>query len=65
MLGSIVLFSGLQLMILGVVGEYLGRMYLGHTRTPQYIVRYTTRNPPRDAFGAWRMPRPRIGRPRR
>jgi glycosyltransferase involved in cell wall biosynthesis len=43
-LGSIVLFSGLQLMILGVVGEYLGRLYLGHTRTPQYIVRYATRN---------------------
>jgi hypothetical protein len=45
-LGSIVLFSGLQLMILGVVGEYLGRLYLGHTRTPQYIVRYSTRNRP-------------------
>jgi len=43
-LGSIVLFSGIQLMILGVVGEYLGRMYLGHTRTPQYIVRYVTQN---------------------
>ena len=43
-LGSIVLFSGIQLMILGVVGEYLGRLYLGHTRTPQYIVRYVTQN---------------------
>lgn len=41
-LGSIVLFAGIQLMILGVVGEYLGRLYLGHTGTPQYIVRYTT-----------------------
>ena len=51
-LGSIVLFSGLQLMILGVVGEYLGRLYLGHTRTPQYIVRYTTRNPPATAVQA-------------
>jgi hypothetical protein len=37
----VALFSGVQLMILGVLGEYLGRMYLGHTRTPQYIVRYT------------------------
>jgi undecaprenyl-phosphate 4-deoxy-4-formamido-L-arabinose transferase len=43
-LGSIVLFSGIQLMILGVVGEYLGRMYLGHTKTPQYVVRYMTRS---------------------
>ena len=40
-LGSVVFFSGLQLMILGIVGEYLGRMYLGHTRTPQFVVRYT------------------------
>ncbi len=41
-LATIVCFSGLQLMILGLIGEYLGRLYLGHTRTPQYIVRYTT-----------------------
>jgi len=42
-LGSIVLFSGIQLMILGLIGEYLGRLYLDHTGTPQYIVRYVTR----------------------
>lgn len=41
-LGSIVFFSGIQLMMLGLVGEYLGRLYLDHTGTPQYIVRYTT-----------------------
>ena len=40
-LGSIVFFSGVQLMIIGVVGEYLGRLYLDHTGTPQYVVRYT------------------------
>jgi glycosyltransferase involved in cell wall biosynthesis len=43
-LGSIVFFSGIQLMILGLVGEYLGRLYLDHTGTPQYIVRYVTPN---------------------
>jgi glycosyltransferase involved in cell wall biosynthesis len=42
-LGSIVLLAGIQLMILGLIGEYLGRLYLDHTGTPQYIVRYTTR----------------------
>src|SRR5213080_5330728 len=42
-LGSIVFFAGVQLMILGLVGEYLGRLYLDHTGTPQYIVRYVTR----------------------
>ena len=41
-LGSIVFLSGIQLMILGLVGEYLGRLYLDHTGTPQYIVRYVT-----------------------
>jgi glycosyltransferase involved in cell wall biosynthesis len=39
-LESIVFFSGIQLMILGLVGEYLGRLYLDHTGTPQYVVRY-------------------------
>jgi glycosyltransferase involved in cell wall biosynthesis len=42
-LGSVVFFSGIQLMILGLVGEYLGRLYLDQTGTPQFIVRYTTR----------------------
>jgi undecaprenyl-phosphate 4-deoxy-4-formamido-L-arabinose transferase len=41
LLASIVLFAGLELMILGLIGEYLGRLYLDHTGTPQYVVRYT------------------------
>jgi undecaprenyl-phosphate 4-deoxy-4-formamido-L-arabinose transferase len=44
-LASIVCFSGIQLMMLGLIGEYLGRLYLGHTGTPQFVVRYTTRVP--------------------
>ena len=39
-LGTIVLLSGIQLMILGLVGEYLGRLYLDQTGTPQYVIRY-------------------------
>ena len=42
-LGAVVFFSGIQLMILGLVGEYLGRLYLDQTGTPQYVVRYTIR----------------------
>ena len=42
-LGSVVFFSGIQLMILGLVGEYLGRLYLDQTGTPQYVVRYAIR----------------------
>jgi len=33
-------FAGIQLLIIGLVGEYLGRMFLDHAGTPQYIVRY-------------------------
>src|SRR5437899_10795645 len=40
-LASIVFFAGLELMILGLVGEYLGRLYLEQPRPPQYVVRYT------------------------
>ena len=42
-LGTIVLLAGIQLMILGLVGEYLGRLYLDQTGTPQYVVRYSMR----------------------
>lgn len=38
-LAAVVFFAGVQLMILGLVGEYLGRLYLDQTGTPQYIVR--------------------------
>ena len=42
-LGTIVLLAGIQLMILGLVGEYLGRLYLDQTETPQFVVRYAMR----------------------
>ena len=42
-LATIVFFSGIQLMFLGSSVEYLGRLYLGQTGTPQYIVRYVIR----------------------
>ncbi|HEY3491078.1 MAG TPA: glycosyltransferase family 2 protein [Candidatus Deferrimicrobiaceae bacterium] len=36
---AITLFSGVQLLILGVVGEYLGQLVLTVNGTPQYVVR--------------------------
>jgi undecaprenyl-phosphate 4-deoxy-4-formamido-L-arabinose transferase len=47
-LGSVVFFAGIQLMILGLVGEYLGRLYLDQTGTPQYVVRYAMRGGSKD-----------------
>ena len=43
-------FSGIQLLIVGLVGEYLGRMFLDHSGAPQYVVRYTYSQP--DPLGA-------------
>jgi undecaprenyl-phosphate 4-deoxy-4-formamido-L-arabinose transferase len=36
---AIVLFSGVQLLMLGLIGEYLGRLFLTINQTPQFVVR--------------------------
>ena len=41
---AVLLLSGVQLMILGIVGEYLGRMFLTANRKPQFIVREAWRS---------------------
>ncbi len=40
-LACIVLFSGVQLIVLGTIGEYVGRVFLAGNGMPQYIVRYS------------------------
>jgi undecaprenyl-phosphate 4-deoxy-4-formamido-L-arabinose transferase len=35
----ITIFSGVQLFIMGVLGEYIGTMFLSQNRTPQFVVR--------------------------
>lgn len=37
----VTVFAGIQLMVLGMIGEYLGRLTLTQNRSPQYIVRQT------------------------
>jgi len=46
---AVLLLSGVQLMILGIVGEYLGRLYLTANRKPQSVVRTVTRADPAKA----------------
>jgi glycosyltransferase involved in cell wall biosynthesis len=41
---TILIFSGVQLFILGLMGEYLGRLHLTSNKKPQYIVRNIQRN---------------------
>ena len=36
-------FSGIKLMFLGLIGEYIGRMFLGLNRQPQYVIREVIR----------------------
>ncbi|NRA65819.1 MAG: glycosyltransferase family 2 protein [Pseudobacteriovorax sp.] len=37
---SISFFAGMQLILTGVIGEYLGRLFLDQSGTPQYVIRY-------------------------
>jgi glycosyltransferase involved in cell wall biosynthesis len=37
--GIVLIFSGLQLLAIGVLGEYLGRIFLFTNKTPQYAIR--------------------------
>ena len=38
-MAAICFFSGLIMLFLGVIGEYLGRMFLTQSSNPQYVVR--------------------------
>lgn len=52
LMAALMLLSGVQLMILGIVGEYLGRLYLTANRKPQATVRSVTRAGPPAAAAA-------------
>jgi undecaprenyl-phosphate 4-deoxy-4-formamido-L-arabinose transferase len=43
---AVLLLSGVQLLILGLLGEYLGRLYLTANKRPQSTVRSVLRGPP-------------------
>ena len=36
---AVLIFSGIQLLMLGLIGEYLGKLFLTDNQTPQYLVR--------------------------
>ena len=39
MMVAICFFSGINLLFMGLIGEYVGRMFLGMNRNPQYVIR--------------------------
>jgi undecaprenyl-phosphate 4-deoxy-4-formamido-L-arabinose transferase len=44
-MGAVLLLSGGQMLMLGIIGEYLGRLFMTTNARPQYIIRETL--PPR------------------
>lgn len=44
MMAGVLTLTGVQLMMLGVIGEYLGRMFLTINKKPQFVVRDVERN---------------------
>ena len=48
---TVTFFAGLQLCVLGLIGEYLGRLFLTVNRLPQFVVR--------DAYGMEKSPETR------
>jgi len=46
LMAAVLLLSGVQLLILGIVGEYLGRLYLTANKKPQSIVKTVMRVEP-------------------
>ena len=43
-MATVLVFSGTQLVLLGLMGEYLGRMFLTVNQRPQSVVREKTSN---------------------
>ncbi|AZO17353.1 glycosyltransferase [Mesorhizobium sp. M2A.F.Ca.ET.043.05.1.1] len=41
-IATILMMGGLQMFFLGILGEYIGRIYIRLNNTPQYVVRETT-----------------------
>jgi hypothetical protein len=46
LMAAVLLLSGVQLLILGIIGEYLGRLYLTINRKPQFVVKDLRRRQP-------------------
>ena len=49
MMAAIMFIGGMIMLMLGIIGEYIGRIYISINNAPQYVIRekinYDTRNP--------------------
>ncbi|HWA10202.1 MAG TPA: glycosyltransferase family 2 protein [Opitutaceae bacterium] len=44
LMSALLIFSGVQLVMLGLIGEYIGRMFLSVNQRPQAVIREVTRS---------------------
>ncbi|SFP34098.1 undecaprenyl-phosphate 4-deoxy-4-formamido-L-arabinose transferase [Butyrivibrio proteoclasticus] len=42
MMSAIIFIGGMVMLMLGMIGEYLGRVYISQNKNPQYVIRETT-----------------------
>lgn len=40
-MAAIVFFGGMIMLMLGLIGEYIGRIYISLNNSPQYVIRET------------------------
>lgn len=40
-MSALLFIGGMIMLMLGIIGEYIGRMYIGLNRSPQYVIRQT------------------------
>ena len=39
---AVVFMGGMMMLMIGLVGEYIGRIYISQNESPQYVIRDTT-----------------------
>ena len=44
LMSAIIFMGGMLMLMLGMVGEYLGRLYISQNKNPQFVIRETTRD---------------------
>ncbi|RKM59819.1 glycosyltransferase [Butyrivibrio sp. CB08] len=44
LMSALMFIGGMLMLMLGMIGEYLGRLYISQNRNPQYVIRETTRD---------------------
>lgn len=44
LMSAVIFMGGMLMLMLGMVGEYLGRVYISQNKNPQYVIRETTRD---------------------